>query len=618
MLGLNLSMGLWQGSKLLAWKSGSWSLSIDFCQWILISSAAWIPYFFLLLASTSTGSSEHKKPSWGFILMPIAFSILQFKEWIVYGAQWQDWGLFQQAGPLYWTFLLYYVLCFGYGLVLLLPKAWWNNPYLRSHQWSIGMAALLGIVLGSVDFANTLWAWKNPISNLAPLLFSLVLAWNMYRFELVERAYYWKKILVYFWGFLGLWAFLALSAHWWKGLFHQDLPLFALALLIPLSAALWKLILHRANPMGRIESEEWEIYQAWLGRIKDARTLLIGLKDLAETRGYRDFGAFYLYEGRWEHLGFAFAGAEADALGAAQGQIQLLHMRALHYSLRFGKGLKQEEEKSLQGLEFLKQWNSDIWLPLWHQNKLYGLIWMKDAPFVWKQFGREIKTLETSTASAAARLALFEALGEVHAKQRLAEIGFLTASLAHQVKNPLEGILGGMEMWKELGDPQMLEIVDHEAKKLSERIHLFLAWTKEIDVHWEEFDLRTWLIPLLPKEYNFIGCDPVLCWSDPQLLEQIVEVLSQNALRHAKGNGLQLNLIQGLGEIRLHFIDDGPGVAKPDELFQPFKTSHAQGHGLGLALAAKLASALHGQLRYQSRDPQGSEFILHLPQRSLA
>lgn len=613
MLGLNLSMALWQAGKILA---SQWSALIELGQWLSLCGAAWIPFFFVLLARHSSGQFRRPVVMRICSLIPTLFCLLQIQHWIVSHSIQVSWGLSHQPGPAYGMFMLYYAVFFSWGLYDLLPQAWWSHPFLRSQQWAIGLAALSGILLGSVDFANTLWGWQSSLPNLAPLLFSLVLGWSMYRFELVEKASLLKKVLVYFWAFLGSFIVLSLGNTVWKFFSVGEIPLWLMAALVPLVLALWNLFLHRANPVGRIDAEEWEIYQAWLGRMRQSRTLVEGLIDLAQNRGYQKVGALFKHEGRLEHLGSPMPMEIHQAWEALSQQKSILHLRALYHSLRFGQEGNQAKQHWMKSLDFLKQWDCDIWLPLVYQGQILGVIWMSDAPFLWKQFSREIQTLEVTTASASARLAFFAAVEEIHAQKRLAEIGFLTAALAHQVKNPLEGILGGLEVWREIQDPQMLEIVEKEALKLSERVQLFLQWTKDIEIHTQTIELESWLTQVLPKDWELFASFPCQIQADPSSLEQIFEILVHNAQRHAPGGGYALYLNTKADSIEFDFADRGPGVSKPEDLFQPFKTSHAKGHGLGLALAQKLARAHGGDLFYSPRDGGGSIFKLNLAQRN--
>lgn len=613
MFGLNVSMGFWQLGKIGTLHSELWRIDPQLSHWVSLSAAALIPFFFLTMAYQSSGNQRLKLQNYLLVLLPLALMYLQWNHLIVSEFSLEEWGIQHQPGPWYYPFLVYYVVFFGLGLNCLLPKTWWNIPYLRVQQWSTGIAALLGILLGSLDFVNTLWNLETPLPNLAPMIFSIVLGWSMYRYELVEKTLIWKKSLIYLWAFLGSWLALELADQVWIGVFSQSLPLWLVAFFFPFVLWLGSVLLHWANPVSRVNGQEWEIFQSWLGRIRSSEQLIEGLVDLAQDRGYQKVGAVLLSANDAQWFGNVPNQSRAELLKLSSHHHRILHMRALYHSLRFGQSSDESLHSLRQDLVFLQNWGCQIWLPLVHRGQCFGFIWMNDAPFLWRQFVQEIKTLQTSISSASSRLALFDALELNHQKERLAEIGFLTASLAHQVKNPLEGIIGALEVWDEIQEASMIEIARKEAYRLEERVQLFLEWTKSVELKIDKIFVNQFAQGHLPEKWQIEGTVPLVVLADAQALEQIFEVLCANAVRHAPSEQYFFHTeVQGQYCI-LKFVDQGPGVTHPDKLFKPFQSSHAQGHGLGLALAHKLVRLMQGDLYYQKSPIYGSEFCVKLP-----
>jgi signal transduction histidine kinase len=109
--------------------------------------------------------------------------------------------------------------------------------------------------------------------------------------------------------------------------------------------------------------------------------------------------------------------------------------------------------------------------------------------------------------------------------------------------------------------------------------------------------------------------DDLTIETDPLAFEQIVANLLRNAHRHG-GQTIALHGHIADGRLVLHVEDDGPGV--PDHvrgrLFDPFvRSSIVDGNGLGLAIVAELAGALHGDVGYEPNEPTGACFSVTLP-----
>jgi signal transduction histidine kinase len=114
----------------------------------------------------------------------------------------------------------------------------------------------------------------------------------------------------------------------------------------------------------------------------------------------------------------------------------------------------------------------------------------------------------------------------------------------------------------------------------------------------------------------------VEAFADPALLGQILESLVTNAIKFAGSAGpITIRALRpATGTVRIEVCDRGPGVAgvRHDAVFEPFNrlgksTAHADGSGIGLALARKLAELQGGRLDYTSTPGEGSCFWVELP-----
>ncbi|HEY5798738.1 MAG TPA: ATP-binding protein, partial [Burkholderiaceae bacterium] len=197
---------------------------------------------------------------------------------------------------------------------------------------------------------------------------------------------------------------------------------------------------------------------------------------------------------------------------------------------------------------------------------------------------------------------------------KLASMGRLTASIAHEVRNPLAAIgHAGALLAEEVADPgqqRMLRIIGDNVARVNLMIEDILRLSRM--AHGELLDLREF-VGGLAREFEethaladgllVCECSPaegsaLQARFDPLHLRQIVVNLLSNAVRYASGDpgSVRLLLVQDAGlpaalPPELHVLDDGPGIPADvrAHLFEPFYTTSSKGTGLGLYLARELS-----------------------------
>lgn len=229
----------------------------------------------------------------------------------------------------------------------------------------------------------------------------------------------------------------------------------------------------------------------------------------------------------------------------------------------------------------------------------------------------------------------------VRSLDRLASLGEATAAIAHQIRNPLSGVVGfGGLLRRSLaarlapGDEALrfLEKIREGISRadgvvtstlaLARRGPLALAPVRagallaeaaaEAAQEFAEGAPR----PAIRIEAPAPGSGPEVI-ADRAQLKQAVLNLVRNALESLAGSGggtLRLEAARARGAVRLRVADTGPGVAREirDKLFQPFATTRANGTGLGLAFARKVAE-VHGGTIVLERTSRGASFRIDLP-----
>jgi two-component system, NtrC family, sensor histidine kinase PilS len=205
---------------------------------------------------------------------------------------------------------------------------------------------------------------------------------------------------------------------------------------------------------------------------------------------------------------------------------------------------------------------------------------------------------------------------------KLASMGRLSASIAHEIRNPLGAIRHANGLLSEsLGDQvkpaqqRLARIVEDNTVRINRIVEDILSIARRDSAQIEDVDLAGFFADFLPDFARQQGCaDAVIrlelrCIEpmpfDPAHLHQILVNLLTNALRFASGKVGSIRLVWQFSQDRrvyeLLVADDGPGV--PGQLtatlFEPFATTDSKGTGLGLYLARELCSINETSLHYE-------------------
>ncbi len=214
--------------------------------------------------------------------------------------------------------------------------------------------------------------------------------------------------------------------------------------------------------------------------------------------------------------------------------------------------------------------------------------------------------------------------------EHLARLGQMSATLAHEIRNPLGTIKGFAQLAAEKADSEtsaLLAPILDEIRRLERLVSDLLLYGRTPQPRWRWTDWQSLAAELEAHAREAAGGRPIRLLrtgddlrfkTDPDLLKTALLNLVRNAVEALDWQGGEIRL-EALrprrGGLILAVEDDGPGIpeeARP-HLFEPFYTTKAFGTGLGLPIARKLAEALGGQLRLVARQPRGTRAELILP-----
>ncbi len=233
-------------------------------------------------------------------------------------------------------------------------------------------------------------------------------------------------------------------------------------------------------------------------------------------------------------------------------------------------------------------------------------------------------------------------LQELHFKQmeradRLASIGEMATGMAHEIKNPLAGMSGAINVLADDFSPddprhQVVQDVLAQIDRLNKTATDLLNFGRPGSPQRDYLDINT-----VVKETLFFvaqhpeskGVEQVLdfgdnlpaVWADRKQLQQVVLNVIINALQAMDGNGvltvrtMTCNIVSEVTRVCVKISDSGAGIAPEmlDKIFTPFYTTKNRGTGLGLAICKQLMDQNDGGIRVESTPGAGACFTIFLP-----
>jgi len=215
-------------------------------------------------------------------------------------------------------------------------------------------------------------------------------------------------------------------------------------------------------------------------------------------------------------------------------------------------------------------------------------------------------------------------------QERMAAIGLLGGSIAHELRNPLGVISNAVYFLKHHTRSQdeksllHLGIIEREVRHSVRIINNLVDFSLGVDPATTRLDLneliRTSLeytpVPAGVTVDLTLAADLAGVVGDESQLLQVIDQVVRNAVQAMEGAGrLQIGTGADGDRVWARFEDSGPGVSAEDQgqIFEPLMTTRAKGMGLGLALSRKILEAHGGQIRLVSQPGEGAVFLVEMP-----
>ena len=219
-------------------------------------------------------------------------------------------------------------------------------------------------------------------------------------------------------------------------------------------------------------------------------------------------------------------------------------------------------------------------------------------------------------------------------REKLAAIGNLTATIAHEIKNPLASIIGASELLFSLfphEDPQAKELVDivtREGERVRKLLDDLFNFTEERKYKFTQTSIKSLLLDISSlcgqnnHQLNFMvtGDVPSVECDGDRIKEAFWNIIL-NSSEAMKNKGLiTINISEHDGNCVILFSDEGGGIPKEhmQKIFDPFFSTKKRGTGIGLALVYRTIRAHHGKISVHNTE-KGAQFEIIIPlKRSIA
>ena len=218
--------------------------------------------------------------------------------------------------------------------------------------------------------------------------------------------------------------------------------------------------------------------------------------------------------------------------------------------------------------------------------------------------------------------------------ERLATIGQTAGMVGHDIRNPLQAIVGDLYLAKEeIKDipnderRQAMQESIAEIEKNVEYINKIVAdlqdFARPLNPHAEETDLKRVIDDLLTKNglpenvKVSVKVETGKVLADSTFINRIMHNLVSNAVQAMpKGGNLAIHVFKESSDVVITVKDTGVGIPESAKakIFTPMFTTKAKGQGFGLVVIKRMTEALGGTVFFESKEGKGTTFTVRLPQ----
>jgi PAS domain S-box-containing protein len=211
----------------------------------------------------------------------------------------------------------------------------------------------------------------------------------------------------------------------------------------------------------------------------------------------------------------------------------------------------------------------------------------------------------------------------------LAQLGQLAAVVAHEVRNPLAGVKGSLQVLRARAatnqpDRHLFDVMIARLDVLNAKVDDILRFARPQTPSIESIDVKGVALDAIRSAQAAAGaeCPPVVgpeasavVHADREMLRAVLLNLVMNACQSGSPEPIEVRVTENGPECRIEVLDRGAGFGDvdPEQLFQAFHTTKKSGTGLGLAIVRRLVTLQGGAVALHARDGGGAVARVTLP-----
>jgi signal transduction histidine kinase len=221
---------------------------------------------------------------------------------------------------------------------------------------------------------------------------------------------------------------------------------------------------------------------------------------------------------------------------------------------------------------------------------------------------------------------------ELERAAQLATVGELAAGIAHEIKNPVVGISGGMDLIASRvpDDLELRRIIDEirrQTSRIGRAVRDLLSFARPAEPHMEEIDVHSSIerANILTRaaaeqlsvavEMELTPCLPAVRVDAEQLAQCLINLMINAIQAAGEGGSVVVRTRAADDGVEIDVADSGPGIEADqlDEIFRPFFTTKHRGTGLGLSITRDIVTRHGGRIDVETELSVGSVFTVWLP-----
>ncbi len=630
-------------------------------------SLLFIPPTFLHFILRFTNAQEVYRESRRMILMIYLPScLLGLVHWSYYfhgDIITSPWGYHFKGGPLNFLFILQFAIYILLSFYYMIRRYRVVDSYLKQRFKFFFLAIGTSFILGSLNFLPFFGMQVYPLGNIAVTVGLFIAAYSVAQHRLMDVSLFMAKGLGYFFSFaiLGIPSFFIIIFLEKNFFTKADILFSFLMIFMGISAVLLfgriKERIDRAMLQIIVRDKYYyhrvlEEFSRRLVTIIDLNRLLNMLAEtIEESMGVEQISVF-LYNAEKEIYSPALNTNSRDPI---KKDIRFKADEHFINRLREERDaiLRVEEERVAKDpereeiLKVMGRLHAEVCLPLIYSERLIGFINLGHKAAEEMYYREDLDLLNTLTnqmAIAIENANLYENLKKsqniLRRSDRLASLGTLIASLAHEIRNPLVSIKTFTQLLPERIDDSefrdyFLKVASGEIDRLTSLINELLGFAKPSEPNLKEEDVTTIIDRMevlvstearkkdIKITKNYAPHLPQV-FIDAEQIKQVLLNILLNAIQAIEGHGeiwIETRIVRATRDdkreefLQIEIRDTGVGIAPEnlDHVFDPFFSTRPEGSGLGLAISHQIVHEHGGFIDLESEVGKGTSFRIHFP-----